>query len=185
MGALQEEVKKGRIRSFGLSNESAWGTAQWIAAAGRTRGPRPVSIQNEYSLLCRLFATDLAELSINEDVGLLAFSPLAAGFLSGKYQNGKVPKHSRMSISHDMGGRKTERVFDAVDAYLQIAQRHGIDPVQMALAWCMARPFMTSVIFRATSEKHLDLSIAAADVELCSEVAAEIKVAHRAFPMPF
>ena len=106
--ALQKEVKRGTIRAFGLSNESAWGTTKWLEAADRVGGPRVASVQNEYSLLCRLYDTDMAEMSIQEDVPLLAFSPLAAGLLTGKYQNGAVPAHSRMSLNSDMGGRKTD-----------------------------------------------------------------------------
>ena len=185
LGALQAEVDRGTIRAFGLSNESAWGTAQWLAAAERTGGPRVASMQNEYSLMCRLYDTDMAELSVYEDVGLLAFSPLAAGFLTGKYQDGAVPDASRMSLNSDMGGRKTPRVFAAVDAYLEIAGRHGLDPTQMALAWCMTRPFMCSVIFGATNMAQLDVAIGAADVTLSDDVMAEITAAHRAHPMPY
>jgi len=185
LGALQAEVDRGTIRAFGLSNESAWGTAQWLAAAERTGGPRVASMQNEYSLLCRLYDTDMAELSVYEDVGLLAFSPLAAGFLTGKYQDGAVPDASRMSLNSDMGGRKTDRVFAAVDAYLDIAGRHGLDPSQMALAWCMTRPFMCSVIFGATNMAQLEVAIGAADLTLSDEVMAEITAAHRAHPMPY
>ena len=185
LGALQAEVDRGTIRAFGLSNESAWGTAQWLAAAERTGGPRVASMQNEYSLLCRLYDTDMAELSVHEDVGLLAFSPLAAGFLTGKYQDGAVPDASRMSLNSDMGGRKTDRVFAAVDAYLDIAGRHGLDPSQMALAWCMTRPFMCSVIFGATNMAQLEVAIGAADLTLSDEVMAEITAAHRAHPMPY
>ena len=185
LGALQAEVDKGRIRAFGLSNESAWGTGQWLAASERTGGPRVASVQNEYSLLCRLYDTDMAETSLNEDVGLLAFSPLGTGLLTGKYQGGAVPENSRMSLSPELGGRKSERVFDAVDAYLQIAQRHGLDPSQMAIAWCLTRPFMTSAIFGATTMEQLELAIGAAEVTLSDEVMREISVAHRAFPMPY
>ena len=185
LGALAREVERGTIRAFGLSNESAWGTAEWLAAADRTGGPRVASVQNEYSLLCRLYDTDMAELSVNEDVGLLSFSPLAAGFLTGKYQGGAVPEKSRMSLNPDMGGRKSPRVFDAVDAYLQIAERHGLDPTQMALAWCLTRPFMASVIFGATTMAQLELAIGAAEVTLSDEVMAEIDTAHRAHPMPY
>lgn len=185
MGALQDEIKKGRIRAFGLSNESAWGTMQWINAAARTRGPRPVSIQNEYSLACRLFDTDLAEVSLHEQVGLLAFSPLAAGLLTGKYQRGAVPKGSRASFVPDIGKRKTDRMLDAVDAYVQIAARHSIDPVHMALAWCMERPFMTSVIFGATTADQLTHALGVLDVTLTEEIRTEIDAAHQSFPMPF
>jgi aryl-alcohol dehydrogenase-like predicted oxidoreductase len=185
LGALQREVERGTIRTFGLSNESAWGTAQWLAAAERTGGPRVASVQNEYSLLCRLYDTDMAELSVNEDVGLLAFSPLGAGFLTGKYQGGAVPDGSRMSLNPEMGGRKSPRVLDAVQAYVEIATRHGLDPSQMALAWCLTRPFVCSAIFGATRMEQLELALGAADLTLSAEVLAEIDAAHRAHPMPY
>ncbi|SEO36106.1 Predicted oxidoreductase [Salinihabitans flavidus] len=185
LGALQREVEKGRIRHFGLSNESAWGTMQWLLAADRTGGPRAAAIQNEYSLLCRMFDTDLAELSVNEDVGLLAFSPLGAGLLTGKYQDGAVPQGSRMSLVPELGGRKNPRVFKAVSAYLELAKRHGLDPVHMALAWAMQRPFMTSTIFGATRLAQLDHALKAADIRLEDEVLREIDEIHRSHPMPY
>jgi aryl-alcohol dehydrogenase-like predicted oxidoreductase len=185
IGALQAEVDKGRIRAFGLSNESVWGTMQWLAAGERCNGPRVASVQNEYSLLCRLYDTDMSEMSVHEDVGLLAFSPLATGFLTGKYQDGEVPPGSRMSINPDMGGRKTARVFDAVNAYMGLAQRHGRDPSQLALAWCLTRPFMTSVIFGATTMAQLKTAIGAAELTLTDEELDEITRVHRAHPMPY
>ena len=97
--ALQKQVDKGNIRHFGLSNDSAWGTAQWLRMSEDRSWPRVVSMQNEYSLMCRLYDTDLAELSVNEEVGLIAYSPLATGLLSGKYQNGAVPEGSRLSLN--------------------------------------------------------------------------------------
>ncbi len=183
--ALQRQVDKGNIRAFGLSNESAWGTAQWLRIAEQTGGPRVASIQNEYSLLCRLYDTDMAELSLNEDIGLMAFSPLAAGLLTGKYQDGEVPQGSRMTFVPEMGGRKSPRVFDAVAAYLDIADRYGLDPVHMALAWCRARPFMMSAIFGATRVAQLEHVLAGADLELSDEAMTEINAAHRAHPMPY
>lgn len=183
--ALQREVDKGRIRAFGLSNESAWGTAQWLRLSEERGWPRVASIQNEYSLMCRLYDTDLAELSVNEDVGLLAFSPLAAGLLTGKYQNDAVPEGSRMTLNPELGGRKTARAFAAVKAYHEIARKHGLDPTQMALAWCLTRPFMCSAIFGSTTMEQLDLALGAADVELSKEVLDEIDAAHKAHPMPF
>lgn len=185
LAALQREVDKGNIRHFGLSNESAWGTAQWLRLSEAGAGPRVASIQNEYSLLCRLYDTDLAELSVNEDVGLLAFSPLAAGLLTGKYQGGAVPEGSRMSLVPEMGGRKTPRAFEAVAAYLDIARRHGLDPVHMALAWCRTRPFMASAIFGATHMDQLERALGSVEVTLSDEVLAEIDKAHRAHPMPY
>ncbi|WP_415402347.1 aldo/keto reductase [Tateyamaria sp. SN3-11] len=185
LGALQAEVDRGTIRAFGLSNESAWGTCQWLAAAERTGGPRVASMQNEYSLLCRMYDTDMSETSIHEDVGLLAFSPLAAGLLTGKYQGGAVPEGSRMSLNSDLGGRKTDRAFDAVDAYMAVAGRHGLEPTQMALAWCMTRPFMTSVIFGSTTMDQLEIALGAADLTLSQEVLDDLDAVHRDHPMPY
>ncbi len=183
--ALQMQVEKGNIRAFGLSNESAWGIAQWLRIAEQTGAPRVASVQNEYSLLCRHFDTDMAELSVHEDVGLMAFSPLATGYLTGKYQGGVVPEGSRMSINAEMGGRKSGRVLDAVAAYLEIAARHGLDPVHMALSWCRTRPFMMSAIFGATTSEQLARILEGKDQRLSKEVLDEINAAHRAHPMPF
>ena len=183
--ALQKEVDKGRIRAFGLSNESAWGTAQWLRVANEGDLPRAASIQNEYSLMCRMFDTDLAELSANEDVGLLAFSPLAAGLLTGKYQGGAVPEGSRMSLVSNLGGRRTDRAFAAVDAYLEVARKHGLDPVVMALAWVARRPFVCSAIFGATSLVQLEAALGAAGTDLSEDVLRDIDRVHRAHPMPY
>lgn len=183
--AAQGLVDAGKIRHFGLSNESAWGTAQWLRLSDQHGLPRMQTIQNEYSLLCRMYDTDLAELSVNEDVGLLAYSPLATGLLTGKYQGGAVPEGSRMDINGTLGGRKTERVFPAVDAYLAIARKHGLDPVHMALAWCRTRPFMASAIFGATDVDQLARVLGSVDVVLGQEVLDEINIAHKAHPMPY
>lgn len=183
--ALQGQVDKGNIRAFGLSNESAWGTAQWLRLSDEGLGPRVASIQNEYSLICRMYDTDLAELSVNEDVGLLAFSPLGTGLLTGKYQEGAAPEGSRKSIVPELGGRHSPRVYDAVAAYLDIAARHGLDPVHMALAWCRTRPFMTSAIFGATTQGQLEHALKSVELELSAEVLEEINLAHRAHPMPY
>jgi aryl-alcohol dehydrogenase-like predicted oxidoreductase len=185
LGALQKEVERGRIRAFGLSNESAWGTCQWLDVAAGMGGPRVETMQNEYSLLCRLYDTDMAELGHNEQITLLAFSPLATGFLTGKYQSGEVPQGSRMSINDAMGGRNSDRVREAAQAYLNIAARHGLDPVHMALAFCCQRPFPVSPIFGATTMEQLQHIIAGKDVVLSDEVLAEIDAAHRTHPMPY
>ena len=185
MEVLASLVKEGKMRSFGLSNDSAWGTMRWLAAAEKAGGPRVAAMQNEYSLLCRLYDTDMAELSHHEDVTLLAFSPLACGYLTGKYRGGAVPDGSRMSIGPQMGGRATERVHEAADAYVEIAERHGLHPVHLALAWCTTRPFSCIPIFGATTEAQLQVVIDGLDVELSDEVLAEVSKAHRAHPMPY
>ncbi len=182
---MQRQVDAGRIRHVGLSNESAWGTAQWLRIAEEHGLPRVASIQNEYSLLCRIFDLDLAELCHHEDVGLLAFSPLACGLLSGKYGPDRIPEGSRRSVAPELGGRVSPRVWPAIDAYLAVARKHGLDPVQMALAWCRTRPFMGSVIFGATSLKQLETALGAAELDLSDEVLKEIRVAHKAHPMPY
>ncbi len=184
--ALQAQVEKGNIRAFGLSNESSWGTSQWLRVAEEVGGPRVASIQNEYSLLCRMFDTDLAELSVNEEVTLMAFSPLATGLLTGKYQAGAKPDGSRITVgSSDLGGRVTDRVFDAVDAYLAVAEKHGLDPVHMAMAFTVQRPFACSSIFGATTLAQLEHILAGRDLRLSEEVLADINRAHRAHPMPY
>ncbi|MEM6481255.1 MAG: aldo/keto reductase [Pseudomonadota bacterium] len=185
LDALTKEVARGTIRSFGLSNESTWGTSEWLRLAQVTGAPRVASVQNEYSLLYRLYDTDMAELSHNEEVDLLAFSPLATGLLTGKYRGGAVPEGSRMAISNDLGGRNTPRAQDAVEAYAALADKHDVNLAQMALAWCMRRPFPCIPIFGATSLDQLDLAIGAAELELSDELCNEIDAIHRAHPMPY
>ena len=183
--ALEVQVQKGNIRYFGLSNESAWGTAQWLRLSETNSLPRVQTIQNEYSLLCRLYDTDLAELSLNEDVGLLAFSALAAGLLTGKYQNNKVPVGSRKSISPELGGRATERVWLAVDKYMEISAKYQIDPVHLSIAWCSSRPFMCSTIIGATNVDQLLHILGSQDVEISEDCLVDIDNAHKEVPMPF
>ncbi|WP_281966652.1 aldo/keto reductase [Roseovarius nanhaiticus] len=184
--AIHAEVQRGTIGHFGLSNESAWGTMKFLQMAEANGWPRVASVQNEYSLLCRLYDTDMAEVTAHEDVGLLAFTPLAAGLLSGKYQSGAaLPEGSRKSITADLGGRITPRVWSATQAYLDIAERHGLDPSTMALAWTLTRPFMTACIIGATNLEQLDLALDAADLTLSDAVLEEIEQAHHAHPMPF
>lgn len=183
---MTELKNEGKVREFGLSNESAWGTGHWLRLADELGAPRMQTLQNEYSLLCRIFDTDFAELACNEDMTLLAYSPLATGLLTGKYQGGKtLPERSRRTLSGDLGGRTTPRVWPAIDAYLEIAKKHGLDPAQMALAWCMTRPFSTSPIFGATSLKQLENSLEADELTLSNEVLQEISQTHRQHPMPF
>lgn len=178
-------IAEGKIRAIGLSNESVWGTAKWLHLAETLGLPRMATVQNEYSLLCRQFDTDWAELAVMENMPLLAFSPLAAGLLSGKYAGGVIPDGSRRSFTPDLGGRVTRFMFDAVKAYLDIAARHHLDPCQMAIAFCLARPFPVIPIIGASSVAQLATNIAAAEIVLTPEVLAEITAAHRAFPAPY
>ena len=181
VGAL---VKQGKVRAFGLSNETAWGTMQMLKRAETEGLPRVASIQNEYNLLYRAYDLDLAELSHHEDVGLLAYSPLAAGLLTGKYVDGARPQGSRLTINGDLGGRYQPLQEPAVRAYVELAKEHGIDPAQMALAFCLTRPFMASVIIGATTMEQLKTNIAAADLTLSPEVLNGIRRIHRLYPAP-
>ena len=183
--ALQKEVDRGTIRAFGLSNDSAWGTSQWLRISEDRNLPRVASVQNEYSLLHRLYDTDMAEMSVNEDVGLLAYSPLATGLLTGKYQGGQKPDGSRITFGQNLGGRTTDRAFTATQAYLDLAAEHDLDPVHMSLAWCMQRPFMASAIFGATNVDQLARIIKGKDVVLSAELMQAIDQVHRNHPMPF
>jgi len=178
-------VAEGKIRAIGLSNESVWGAANWLRIGQDMGLPRMATVQNEYSLLCRQFDTDWAELAAMENMPLLAFSPLAAGLLSGKYAGGVIPDGSRRSFSPELGGRVTPFVFEAVAAYLGIAARHGLNPCQMALAFCASRPFPVIPIIGATTLEQLATNIAAAEMVLAPEVLAEIDQVHRAFPAPY
>ncbi|WP_166416665.1 aldo/keto reductase [Cochlodiniinecator piscidefendens] len=183
--ALQKLVDQGKIRHFGLSNESAWGTAQWVRMSEDRGWPRVASMQNEYSMLCRLFDTDMSELCVNEDVTLLAFSPLATGLLTGKYDEHTTPEGSRRALNGDLGGRVSPRVWDAVRAYGEIADKHGLSLPQMALAWCRTRPFVTSAIFGATTLEQLKTALGSTEVVLSDEVIADIDAAHYRHPMPY
>lgn len=185
MDALAAFVAEGKVRAFGLSNESTWGTMRWLDVARQKGGPTVSAMQNEYSLMCRQYDSDLAEMSHHEGVTLLAFSPLAAGLLTGKYQDGAVPEGSRMSLNGTLGGRKTERAFAAVDAYLDVARKHGLDPVHMALAWTRSRPFPTIPIFGATTMEQLDRALGGAEVTLSKEVLDDISAVHHDHPMPY
>lgn len=181
----QALIAEGKIRAIGLSNESVWGAARWLHLADSLGLPRMGAVQNEYSLLCRQFDTDWAEFSVNEDMPLLAFSPLAVGLLSGKYAGDVTPESTRRSHTPDLGGRITPQVFPAVAAYLAVAKRHGLDPCQMAIAFTMTRPFRTIPIIGATTLSQLQTNIGAASVALSAEVLADIAETHRAYPAPY
>ena len=181
----QALVSEGKIRAIGLSNETVWGAARWLHLADTLGLPRMATVQNEYSLLCRQFDTDWAELSVIEDMPLLAFSPLATGLLSGKYAGDVIPEGSRRSLNPDLSGRVTAQVFPAVAAYLGVAARHGLDPCQMAIAFTRTRPFTTIPIIGATNLQQLRTNIRAAGLTLSQEVMDDIAETHRAYPAPY
>lgn len=191
MRALEDIVSAGKIRAFGLSNETAWGTIRWNDTAERVGGPRVSAIQNEYSLLHRLYDTDMAETAVNEDVTLLAYSPLAAGLLTGKYQGGEASSESRagVDLAHGgngtLGGRRSDRAISAIAAYHDLAAKHEIDPVHMALGWLKTRPFPVIPILGATSLDQLDHQLQGLDVKIDAQLRSEIDTLNRAWPLPF
>lgn len=171
---LGDLVDEGKIRHIGLSNESAWGTMQYLKLAEEHNLPRVASIQNEYNFLRRYYDLDLAELAHHEDVGLLAFSPLATGVITGKYLDGAVPKGTRGEVQKGLY-RANALTDPAVKKYIQLAKKHDLDISQMAIAFCLSKPFMTAAIIGATSLKQLKTNIGAADITLSEEVLAGIQ----------
>lgn len=182
--ALDVEVRSGKVRHVGLSNESCWGTAQYLSIAEKENLPRVVSIQNEYNLMNRLYDLDLAELSHHEQVGLLAFSPLGAGMLSGKYRNGAMPEGSRRTMNDNLSGRYTERSKLVCERYNALAEAHGLAPAEMALAFCLTRPFMASVIIGATTMEQLKTNLGSVDVQLSDELKRDIQAVYAEHPIP-
>lgn len=179
LDAFHELVKAGKVRHVGLSNESAWGTMRFLHEAERSGGPRIASVQNAYNLLNRTYDTALAEVSLREDVGLLAYSPLAQGFLTGKYQNGARPPGARSTL-FDRGQRyQKPGTEEAIDDYLAIARAAGLDPSQLAIAFCLSREFMTSVIIGATTMEQLATDIATIDIAITPELEAKIDAVHQ------
>ncbi|ASG21671.1 aldo/keto reductase [Nitrospirillum viridazoti] len=184
LAAMGELVTAGKVRHIGVSNETAWGVMAYLRAAERQGLPRIASIQNVYNLLSRVFDTDLAEVAVREQVGLLGYSPLAGGTLSGKYLNGAMPAGSRRAID-TRGSRYGGPLVDPIVArYLDIARRHGLNPTQMAISFALRQPFMTAVIIGATSMANLESNIAAADVTLSDAVIDEIEAVHQSNPSP-
>ena len=183
--SLSEIQKEGKIRYIGLSNETCWGTIQFLKYLKNFPNLKLVSTQNEYSLLCRLYDLDMAEMSHHENISLLAYSPLAGGFLTGKYLDGSVPKNSRLSRVSSLFGRINENSTLAVKEYVSLARSFNIEPVHMALAFCNQRPFMGSVIFGATDKLQLTKIINGLDIVLSDELLDEINKLYKKFPITF
>jgi aryl-alcohol dehydrogenase-like predicted oxidoreductase len=182
---LQQLIQDGKIRHVGLSNETAWGTCKWLELAEKLGLPRMASIQNEYSVLARHFEPDLSEIAIHEDCGLLAWSPLTRGMISGKYLNGAMPEGSRFSIETRVEHRTCVHTDAAIEAYIALAKQHDLDVCQMALAFVNQQPFVTSNLIGATTMEQLKSNIASIDIELSEDVLAGIKAIRRQHPMPF
>ena len=178
LDAFAEQVKAGKIRAFGVCNETAWGLMTFLEIADKTGLPRVASIQNPYSLICRTFEINLSEVAIREDCGLLAYSPLAFGALSGKYLNGNMPEGSRHQLFPRFQRYFKPAGVKATEKYVKLAGDHGLDPARMALAFVNSRRFLTSTIIGATTTEQLQSNLASAEMVLSGEVLTGIEAIH-------
>lgn len=181
---LADLVKAGKIRHFGVSNETPWGVSEYLRLSRDKALPRVASIQNAYNLLNRTYEIGLSEFSLREEVSLLAYSPLAGGHLTGKYLGGLVPPGSRVAVANNFPRYTKTPQPMASSRYIAIAHAFGIDPAQMALAFINEQPFVTANIIGATSMDQLKTNIASIDIILNDEVLAAIETVHEAFPDP-
>ncbi|KTC39347.1 aldo/keto reductase [Pseudomonas putida] len=182
---LGELVKAGKIRHIGVSNETPWGVARFLQQAEQRGLPRIASVQNPYSLLNRLYEGGLSEFSHREGVGLLAYSPLAFGTLTGKYLNGARPQDSRLtSVYRTFNRYDSESASRAIAAYVQLAKDYGSTPAQLALGFVARQPFVSSVLTGQTSEAQLQDNFSALDIEFTPTLLDKIAEIHRATPNP-
>lgn len=181
---LDEQVKAGKIRHIGLSNETPWGTMKFLQLAESRGWPRAVSIQNPYNLLNRSFEVGLAEIAIREQCGLLAYSPLAFGMLSGKYENGARPDGARLTLFSRFARYANAQSVAACSRYVSLAREHDLDPAQMALAYVTQQPFVTSNIIGATSIAQLESNLASAELQLPPDLLEAIEAIHTEQPNP-
>ena len=184
LAVLGDLIAAGKLRSVGLSNETPWGVMRFLALAETGRGPRMVSVQNSYSLLNRTFEPRLAEVAIREDCGLLAYAPVAAGSLTGKYLDGNKPAGARLTLWPDNSRYQSEQGIAAIRAYVDLARRHGLEPAQMAIAFVVSRPFVTSAIIGATTMEQLRGNLPGASLRLSDEVLSEIEAIGRTYTYP-
>ena len=182
---LKKYIDIGKIRYVGLSNETPWGVMNYLKLSKDKNLPRMMSIQNPYSLLNRSYEVGLAEISIREKIGCLAYSPLASGYLSGKYRNGNFPKGSRMERDFDFWTRyRKPNVDKVVEEYYKISKKYGLDISQMSIKFCEVQDFMTSVIIGATTMEQLKTDIESVKVKLDEEVIKEINEIQKIYPNP-
>jgi len=182
--ALKELVVSGKIRYVGISNETPWGLMRCIALAEKLGLPKIVSIQNPYNLLNRAFEVGLAECAHREQVGLLAYSPLAFGVLSGKYLDGRRPENARITLFERFSRYTHSHAENAVKEYVQLAERFGLSPVHMALAFVTSRTFVTSNIIGATSMAQLKENIGSINISLNDDIMSELERIHERYTYP-
>ena len=183
--ALEKFIKQGKIRYVGLSNETPWGLSKFLEISKIKKLPRMMSVQNPYSLLCRTYEIGLSEISIREKSGLLAYSPLAGGFLTGKYRNNNFPENSRQKLFADYYTRYSNpNASLVIEKYYNIAKKFGLNFAQMSIKFCEIQKFLTSVIIGATTMEQLKINIESVSVNLEEEILKEINNVQIKYPNP-
>ena len=182
---LEKFIEQGKIRYIGLSNETPWGLSKFLEISKLKKLPRMMSVQNPYSLLCRTYEIGLSEISIREKSGLLAYSPLAGGFLTGKYRNNNLPENSRQKLFADYYTRYSKpNASPIIEKYYDIAKKFGLDFAQMSIKFCEIQKFLTSVIIGATTMEQLKINIESVSVNLKEEILKEINDIQIKYPNP-
>ncbi|MDA9071382.1 aldo/keto reductase [Candidatus Pelagibacter sp.] len=185
LGNLQKFISQGKVKHIGVSNETPWGLSKYLELSKERNLPRILSAQNPYNLLNRTYEVGLAEISVREQVGLLAYSPLACGYLSGKYRNKQLPKDSRMERDGNFWTRYAKpNTEKAVEAYYEIAKKHNLDLTQMSLKFLEIQPFVTSVIIGATTMEQLKTNIESVNIKLTEEIINDINEVQAIYPNP-
>ena len=181
---LKKFVDEGKIRYVGLSNETAWGLAKCLELSKLKDLPKMMAVQNPYNLLNRTYEVGLAEISVREQSGLLAYSPLAFGYLTGKYRNNNMPKGSRIDLFKDFTRYNNENSIKAIEEYYKISQKFNLDFAQMSIKFCEIQPFVTSVIIGATTMQQLKTNVESVNVKLNNEIINEINEVQKIYPNP-
>jgi len=182
---LEKFIKQGKIRHIGLSNETSWGLSKFLEVSKLKTLPKMMSVQNSYNLLCRTYEIGLAEISIREKSGLLAYSPLAGGFLTGKYRNNNLPENSRQKLFADYYTRYNKpNTSIVIDKYFDIAKKFNLDFAQMSIKFCEIQKFLTSVIIGATTMEQLKINIESVNVNLTEEIIRKINDLQIIYPNP-
>ena len=183
--ALEKFIKQGKIRYIGLSNETPWGFSKFLEISKTKKLPRIMSVQNPYNLLCRAYEIGMSEISIREKSGLLAYSPLAGGFLTGKYRNDNLPENSRQKLFADYYTRYSKpNATPVIEKYYNIAKKFNLDFAQMSIKFCEIQKFLTSVIIGATTMEQLKINIESVSVNLKEEILKEINNVQIKHPNP-
>nr|WP_321246949.1 aldo/keto reductase [uncultured Psychroserpens sp.] len=181
---LDDIIKSGKIRQVGISNEKAWGTMRYLEESKTNNLPRMITIQNAYSLINRVFEGDMAEIAMREEIGLLAYSPMAFGVLSGKYIKGTAADNARLKLFPRFARYSSDKATEATKRYMKIAEDNNMTLAQMSLAFVTDRPFMTSNIIGATSLEQLNENIDSANITLSDEILKAINEVHAEIPNP-